>query len=90
MTNGNADVIAHLNRRRRELKKAIRSEREKQRSLVAPTVQHVQKLLEDHADLYFSADGEHSMKNFEDRLQLSTKEMVSAHNIYSANSVIYM
>lgn len=75
--NEDEELIARLNRRRRELKKAIRSEREQQRNLVAPTVQRVQKLLEDHADLYFSLDGENAAKNFGDKLRLSIKEMVS-------------
>ncbi len=77
----NSETISLLNQRRRELKKAIRLERERQRNLVAPTVQHVQKLLDDHADLYFSADGEYSMKSFSERLQISLKEMVGIYDI---------
>ncbi len=77
----NSETISLLNQRRRELKKAIRLERERQRNLVAPTVQHVQKLLDDHADLYFSADGEYSMKSFSERLQISLKEMVGISDI---------
>lgn len=68
-----------MNKRRRDLLKACRRARLKQRDILRNTSQivHTKFGIEDHAETYFTLEGEYGGKTFLQRIEASMKAMVS-------------